>query len=91
MLSASYPAESLVHIHVPVEEVDDTACDVGAVVAHSLKVGENITVNESCTDGTLALLNAGNVIFSENILKIVDDLFKRLYVIRSGRIVLLKC
>lgn len=66
------------HVHAVLSDFDDTACDVGAVVADALQGGQDIGEDEALFDGAEAAAQAVDVAGADLLLKLVDDLFKGL-------------
>ena len=71
--------------------VDNTDGNVGAMVTHSLKVGDEIRPYKSGFDGARAFLKSCDVIIAEKSLKVVYNLLKRLNVVCKSNIVIYKC
>lgn len=78
----------LMHIErVVLRDLDHAAADVGAVVGHTLKVGEKVGEDEAVLDGTLALLKSLDVIELDLITKIVYNLLESVDVAGSVEVV----
>lgn len=80
----------LVSVHRMLAYVDDTDGNVGAMVTHTLKVGDEIRPNKSGFDGARAFLKSCDVVITEKRFQIVDHLFKRLNVVCKRDIVTYK-
>ena len=81
---------NLVSIHCMLTYVDNTDGNVGAMVAHALKVGNEIRPYKSGFNGAGAFLKSCNVVVTEKRFQIVDHLFKRLNIICKSNIVTYK-
>ena len=91
-----FPAERLVillyivQISVDIRlfvSLDDTACDVGAVVGYSLKVREDILKDVSKLNGTLVILETADVAVFKLCAESVDYFFKGFYLVSLGEVV----
>ena len=78
---------NLVSIHCMLTYVDNTDGNVGAMVTHTLKVGNEIRPYKSGFNGTRAFLKSCDVVITEKRFQIVDHLFKRLNVVCKSNIV----
>ena len=58
--------------------LDYTAANVGAMVGNTLEVVEKVCENEAVLNRAFALLESDNMIFLNGILKVVNNLLKRL-------------
>ena len=79
--------DHLVSIHRMLAYVDNTDGNVGAMVTHTLKVGDEIRPNKSGLNGARAFLKSCDVVITEKRFQIVDHLFKRLNVVCKSNIV----
>ena len=71
-------AEVLVQIDTLVLHVEQTACDVRAVVGHAFQICQQIGQYEACGQRAFAALETGDVIRTQLVLQLVDDLLQRL-------------
>ena len=77
----------LVGVHGMLAYVDDTNGYVGAMVAHALKVGDQIRPDKSGLDGAGAVTNANNVVIAEKGFETINHLLQRLDVVSGGEII----
>ena len=68
--------------------VDDTDGNVGAMVTHTLKVGNKIRPYKSGFDGARAFLKSCDVVITKKSLKVVYNLLERLDVVCKSNIVI---
>ena len=71
-------AEVLVQVDALVFHVEQAACDVGAVVGHAFQICQQIGQYETCGQRAFAALETGDVIRTQLVLQLVDDLLQRL-------------
>ena len=82
----------LMHIEcIVLCDLNDTSTDVGAMVGHTLEVGEDIREDKAVLDCALTLLESDDVIELDLIAQIVNHLLERLDLCRSLKIVVDKC
>ena len=81
-------AEVLVQIDTLVLHVEQTARDVRAVVGHAFQICQQIGQHEACGQRAFAALETGDVIRTQLVLQLVDDLLQRLDLPRKRQIVL---
>ena len=65
---------------------DNTAGDVGAMVGNALQVREQVGPDEAYLDGAVARLHTADVVCAQEVLEVVDDLLKRLYLGGDGKV-----
>ena len=68
----------LVEIKIVLRHIDDTTCNVGAMVRNAFEICEQIRPNKAGINRAVTLLHTQNMIRAEGFLEIVYDLFKRL-------------
>jgi len=85
--AAAVYLHQLVIVHVGAAGLDDGACNVGAVVSHTLKVGEKVGPYKAGLDAALALLHTHDVAVAQLILQIVNHLLQRLDLQGDGDVV----
>ena len=81
-------SDDLVGVHGMLTLVDDTHRDIGAMVADTLEVGQQVTPYEARFHGTGAFLQSVDMIVTQAGLDVVNDLLQGLHVVSGGQVAL---
>ena len=83
--------KGLVQVQVVHSGIDDTTCNVGAVVTDTFHACKNIVQNEACFNAASAALKSSDMACTHLFLQVINNLLKRLNLESSIHVFVYKC